>query len=281
MSRQRERIFNIPGVVLALIVLLLAIHGLRELLTPEADLELLQRFAFVPGRFTFAFDPDKVSHAYNDLARGQEVKAEIARYFLGDGEIQWWTPLTYAFLHGSWAHVGVNCLWFVAFGAAVARRIMALRFIAFFIVTAIAGALMHYLMHMADLEPVIGASAAVSGAMGAVTRFAFQPGAPLGDTLGLGPRHGEALTYRLPAPPLREVLQDRRAVTFLAVWFVVNFVFGYFSVELGGGDATIAWEAHVGGFLAGFFLFPWFDPKIKLLPPHLNAADRTFGRREG
>jgi membrane associated rhomboid family serine protease len=259
---EREKIFNIPGIVVALVALLLAIHGLRELLTPEHDLELIQRFAFVPGRFTFAFDPDKVSQAYNEVARSGEVKAEIARYFLGDGTVQWWTPLTYAFLHGNWAHVGFNCLWFVAFGAAAARRMLIWRFMAFFAVTAIAGALMHFLTHMADLEPVIGASAVVSGLMAAVTRFAFQPGAPLGETLGLGARrHGEPSTYRLPAPPLREILRDRRAVSFLAIWFLVNFIFGAFSPQLGGGDAPVAWEAHIGGFLAGFFLFPWFDPK--------------------
>jgi membrane associated rhomboid family serine protease len=267
MAPERERIFNIPGVVLALVVILLAIHGLRALLTPEHDLQLLQRFAFVPGRFTFAFDPDMVSHAYNEVARKEEMKAEIARYFLGDGDVQWWTPLTYAFLHGNWAHVGFNCLWLVAFGAAVARRFMAMRFLVFFVVTAIAGALMHFLTHMADLEPVIGASAVVSGTMAAATRFAFQPGAPLGETLGLGHRHGDAGTYRLPAPPLREVFKDRRVVSFLAVWFLVNFVFGYFSLQLGAADATVAWEAHIGGFLAGFFLFPWFDPKIEQQVP--------------
>jgi membrane associated rhomboid family serine protease len=266
MPEQRERIFNLPGVVVGLIAVLLAIQGLRGLLTPEQDIDILQRFAFVPGRFTFAFDPDKVSHAYNELAKTSQVQAEIARFFLGDGDVQWWTPVTYAFLHANWMHVGVNCLWFAAFGAAVARRFTTWRFIAFFIVTAIAGALMHFLTHMAALEPVIGASAAVSGTMAAVARFAFQQGAPLGETLGFGRRHGETSTYQLPAPPLREVLTDRRAVSFLGMWFLINFIFGAFAAPLGASDATIAWEAHIGGFLAGFFLFPWFDPKPALPP---------------
>jgi membrane associated rhomboid family serine protease len=263
---EREKIFNIPGVVLALIAVLLAIHGLRGLLTPETDLDILQRFAFVPGRFTFAFDPNKVSQAFNEYARTDPMRAATASFFLGDGNVQWWTPVTYAFLHGSWTHVGFNCLWFAGFGAAVARRFTTWRFILFFLVTAVAGALMHFLTHMAALEPVIGASAAVSGTMAAVARFAFQPGAPLGETLGFGMRHGEAGTYQLPAPPLREVLTDRRAVSFLGIWFLINFIFGIFSLPLGTGDATIAWEAHIGGFLAGFFLFPLFDPKSAPLP---------------
>ncbi len=196
MHQQRERIFNLPGVVVALIAILFAIHGLRELLSPENDLDILRRFAFVPGRFTFAFDPDKVSRAYNALAQTDQVRAEIARFFLGDGEPQWWTPVTYAFLHGNWMHVGLNCLWFAAFGAAVARRFTTWRFVIFFIVTAVAGAALHYLTHMADLAPVIGASAAVSGTMAAVTRFAFQPGAPLGETPGFwhAPRRSEYLS---------------------------------------------------------------------------------------
>jgi membrane associated rhomboid family serine protease len=145
-SRQREKIFNIPGVVLALIVLLLAIHGLRGLLTPEQDFDILRDMAFVPARFTYAFDPHLVEKAFDQIAIANQLQAEALTRLLGDGTVQWWTPLTYAFLHGSWAHVGFNCLWFVAFGAAVARRIMAMRFIAFFVVTAIAGALMHYLI---------------------------------------------------------------------------------------------------------------------------------------
>ena len=252
---RRERIFNIPPVVVGVCALLLLIYGLGTLVTAETYGRLIIRFAFVPGRFTFAVDPDRVSAAFNRIAGHDEVRAQVAVAFLGDGTAQWWTVLTYAFLHGSWTHVGVNCLWLVAFGGAVAKRVRALRFLALLAVSAVAGAFVHYLTHIADLEPVVGASAAVSGAMGAATRFVFQGGAFKG-------RYGEDRddALRRPALSLRQCFTDRRALSFIAVWFVSNLLFGVSGATPGLGDATVAWEAHVGGFLAGLLLFGWFDP---------------------
>ena len=134
-----------------------------------------------------------------------------------------------------------------------------MRFLLFCAVAAVAGALVHYLTHMADLQPVVGASAVVSGTMAAVVRFAFQPGAPLGAALGFSDRRADHV-YRLPALPLREVASNRNAVTFLGLWFFANFLFGVFPATAGMADANIAWEAHIGGFLVGFFGFRWFDP---------------------
>ncbi len=56
-----------------------------------------------------------------------------------------WTFVTYSLLHGSWMHLGVNGVWLLAFGSAVARRFGVLRFLSFFAVTAAAGAAMHLL----------------------------------------------------------------------------------------------------------------------------------------
>ena len=100
---------------------------------------------------------------------------------------------------------------------------------------------------------MIGASAALSGHMAAAIRFMFQPGAPLGLF-----RVGGKAAFRVPAHGLSEALGDRRVVLFLVVWFAVNIATGLFST-VGDGD-TIAWQAHIGGFLAGLFLFPLFDP---------------------
>ena len=259
MRTRQERIFNLPPVVLWIVALLAAIEGFSRLISPEAYLEILRRFAFVPGRFTFAFDPDRVSLAVNSIAGDAGLRAQAAAFFLGDGKLQWWTPLTYAFLHGGWLHVGTNCLWFAAFGSAVARRFGARRFLLFCAAAAIAGALMHYVTHMTDLQPVVGASAAVSGVMAAAVRFVFQPGAPLGESLGFA-RADESMAYRQPSLPLREILFNRGAISFLFFWFLTNFLFGAIPMPLGVADATVAWEAHIGGFLAGLLAFRWFDP---------------------
>ncbi len=259
MRRAKERIFNAPAPIVGIIALLVLIEALCQSISSPAFLEILQTFAFVPGRFTYAFDPDRVSAAYNALAQRDEQQAELARFFLGDGRPLWWTPLTYAFFHGGWLHVGMNSLWFVAFGSAVARRFGTLRFLIFCAATAIAGAAMHYVTHISDLQPVVGASAVVSGAMAAAARFVFQPGAPLGETLGFADRAEQDQAYRLPALPLLKIFSNRGAISFLGFWFLANFLFGVMPGSFGITDATIAWEAHIGGFLVGLLAFRWFD----------------------
>jgi membrane associated rhomboid family serine protease len=269
MRRAKERIFNVPTPIVGIIALLVLIEAACELMPPQLFLETLQNFAFVPGRFTFAFDPDRVSAAYNAIARQDQERAQLERFFLGDGRPLWWTPITYAFLHGGWLHVGVNSLWFVAFGSAVARRFGTARFLLFCAAAAIAGAAMHYVTHISDLQPVVGASAVVSGAMAAAVRFVFQPGAPLGETLGFAERAEQDQAYRLPALPLPEIFSNRSAISFLGFWFLANFLFGVMPGPLGITDATVAWEAHIGGFLVGLLAFRWFDP-----PPPAGGVRR-------
>ena len=103
---------------------------------------------------------------------------------------------------------------------------------------------------------MIGASATVSGAMAAAMRFVFQHGGPLG-SLGRG---DDENSYRVPAAPLSAMLRDPRILAFLAVWFGVNFIFGMGAVSMPGMEGTVAWQAHVGGFLAGLLGFALFDP---------------------
>jgi membrane associated rhomboid family serine protease len=55
-------------------------------------------------------------------------------------------------------------------------------------------------------------------------------------------------------------LRNGRVLLFLAVWFGLNLLFGLSSLSLGESGQSIAWEAHIGGFLAGLLLFPLFDP---------------------
>jgi len=68
-------------------------------------------------------------------------------------------------------------------------------------------------------------------------------------------------------------LRNGRVLGFLAVWFGVNIIFGVYPIAVGmEGGTDVAWQAHIGGFLAGLLLFSWFDPV-----PHAvdNAADAS------
>jgi membrane associated rhomboid family serine protease len=235
-TRTSEPIFNVPAVVLAIIgVFVLVRAGEELLLTSEEDIAFLYYFAFVPARYDGSLVP--------------------AGSFPGGLGAQIWTFFTYAFIHGDIVHLGMNSVWFLPFGSAVARRFGVLRFGAFFAATAAAGALTHLLTHRGEVLPMIGASAAVSGFMAGAVRFAFQHGGPL--TVF---RNEDPAAYLVPAAPLVSALRDPRILVFLAAWFGLNLLFGVGSFSLPGGEQSIAWEAHIGGFLAGLLLFSLFDP---------------------
>ena len=257
----RQPVFNIPAPILLVLTGLLLVHLVRQIIPEAWDDAAFTRLAFVPGRLTFAFDRDSVIGAMMTLAaRGSEGyrQAAAGRFFLGDGSLQPWTMLSYALLHADWTHVGLNGIWLLAFGTPVARRTHFKGFLAFFATTALAGAAVQYLAHPLDLVPVIGASAAVSGCMGATLRFMFQPrvstSAPSSAALEAD-RRGDLQ----PVLPLRAIWTDRRALTFLIAWFGTNLLFGLGSIGFGLSSGPIAWEAHIGGFCAGLLLFPLFD----------------------
>ncbi len=253
-SFDQERAFARSNTaVFAILGLLAAIHALRLVLSPVDDFRMVAALAFTPAQFTLPFDQEGVMRAAAQAIAQGSIDREEAAWLLGGG-VRWWSVLTYALLHGSFAHLALNGVWLLAFGSAVCRRFGPARFCTLFCVTALFGALAHYLVYPLGLQPVIGASAAVSGAMGAAVRFAFAPGAPLGAGAA---RSRDLSAYRRPAPPLAATLTEPRALAFLAVWFAGNFLFGAWAPV---GDAPVAWQAHIGGFVAGFLLFPLFDP---------------------
>jgi membrane associated rhomboid family serine protease len=232
---RRERMLNVP----AAIVVLLAVLGLVQLLlmfvlTAEQTTEFLLLFAFIPARYDFS--------VLSDVAWPGGWAADI------------WTFVTYALIHANLSHLIFNAVWLLAFGSPVAQRFGPLRFTAFMAMTAAAGAAVHLATHFGELLPMVGASAAISGAMAAAGRFAFQRGGPLEMW------RDRAEACRVPAAPLSVSLRDARVIAFLLVWFGVNILFGVFSMGMPGVEQAIAWQAHIGGFLAGLLAFAAFDP---------------------
>ena len=270
-SPDRQPVFNIPTCLVVLLVVLIGLHALRMVLPDARDADLLVRFSFVPGRFSYLWDPSgvmaRLSLLHLDEPDGLR-QMQVARFFIGNGSVQPWTVLTYALLHGSWSHVGLNSIWLLAFGTPVARRFGPARFLAFLSLGAIAGALAHYAVFAFDFAPLIGISAAVSACMAATTRFMFQPGRQV-SLAGAG----EQSLVRGPSVPLRRVLWDRRAAVFIAVWFLTNLFTGLGASTLGLSEAPIAWQAHIGGFLFGLLCFAAFDPVRADLPDPVPPTD--------
>ncbi len=272
---ERQPVFNIPAPIVVVLAVLLLVHLVRQIIPDAWDDAAFSHLAFVPGRLTFAFDRDAVIDAMMSLAaQGSEGyrQASAGRFFLGDGSLQPWTMVSYALLHADWTHVGLNGVWLLAFGTPVARRTTFKRFLALLATTALAGAVVQYLAHPLDLAPVIGASAAVSGCMGATLRFMFQPRLP---TVAFHDAAIETPRWPVIAPvqPLRAIMTDRRAVTFLIAWFGTNLLFGLGSIGFGLSSGPIAWQAHIGGFCAGLLLFPLFDgPSVREEPPFDKPA---------
>lgn len=232
---RREAAVNAPGVVVGLVLALAAVHVVRQALPERTDDWVLTVFSFWPARFD-------AGTGYGALVPGG-LPADV------------WTFVTYALLHGSWAHLGINAIWLLAFGSPVAWRFGAVRFLLFSAACSVAGAALHLAFHLGALVPVVGASAAISGQMAAALRFIFQPGAPL----GLFRVQGRS-AFRVPAHGLREVLRDRRILLFVATWLGLNVLLGVGLGTIAGAGGEIAWQAHVGGFIAGLLLFPLFDP---------------------
>ena len=241
---------------MALIGLMIAIQGLRSVLSTDVDTRLILTFAFVPASLTRFLDAQAVANAASVLVGRDGASVQDIVMLLGPKGYRWWTPFTYALLHGGWTHVLVNSVWLAAFGSAVARRFGGLRFLLFFFVTALGGVAAHCMTHALEFAPLVGASAAISGSMAAAARFAFAPGAPLGPNA----RRGTLEAYEGAPLPLRDLLRDTRVMTFLATWFGANYIFGALMTPVGIADASIAWEAHIGGFVTGFLLFRVFDP---------------------
>ena len=74
---------------------------------------------------------------------------------------------------------------------------------------------------------------------------------------------------------LRGVFVERRALIFLGIWLVTNFIFGAGAQTFGLSDAPVAWVAHVGGFFAGLLLFPLFDRPFRAASDDWGACAQT------
>ncbi|MTI42242.1 membrane associated rhomboid family serine protease [Roseibium hamelinense] len=224
---------NLPPVIVWLSGVMIAIHVARTFLLPDSwNGNILLYFAFWPVRY----QPDLLLSGSAPGGFGADI----------------WSFVTYGLLHGGAMHIIFNLLWMAIFGSAVARRFGIARFLILSAACAAGGAVLHLMTHWGESAPMIGASAAVSGQMAVAIRFIFELGGPLGAF-----RRSDDAAYRVPAMPLNACFQNPQVLGFTAVWFGLNLFFGLVG---GGGSGSIAWQAHIGGFITGLALFPLLDP---------------------
>jgi membrane associated rhomboid family serine protease len=146
------------------------------------------------------------------------------------------TPLTSMFLHGGWMHLLGNMLFLWIYGDNVEDAMGHARYLLFYFICGIAAVLAQALADPHSAYPIIGASGAISGILGAYLLL-FPRAKVL--TLVLLPFF--FTTLRLPA------------MSLLLLWFAVQLIS---ELAVAGGDASVAFRAHIGGFLAGMLLAP-------------------------
>jgi membrane associated rhomboid family serine protease len=225
----RQPFLRAPAVVLALAAVLLAIEAVSQFVFPDDRAQLFVQFGFVPARYSHAF---------------------LATHLMNGGSLfdRALPFVSYIFLHADWTHVAINTIWLLPFGTVVARRYGVVLFLLFFLLCGIAGAAFHLTLNWGSTSPVIGASAAVSGLMGAAFRMM-----PEG-----------------PYAPLHPLF-SRIVIIWSVVWIALNAVVGITGFGTGPGIHTVAWEAHIGGYFAGLLLAGPLDALRALRLPRQNA----------
>jgi len=148
--------------------------------------------------------------------------------------------ITSQFLHGSWAHALMNAAFVLAFGAPVGRFLGprfggAVAFFSFYLLCGVLACLGFAIFNWSQDAPMVGASGAASGLMGAAARL-------IGGHGRVGPLFSQAVTGMGLA------------------WIIVNVIMAFTGGALipGAGEAGVAWEAHLTGFAAGVLLIAPF-----------------------
>lgn len=167
----------------------------------------------------------------------------IPAHFLSDPATAWTTFFSSMFLHGGWFHI-INNMWVLfIFGDNVEARMGKIRYLIFYLLSGVAAGLLQSFLLPSSEVPMIGASGAVAGVLGAY--------------LILFPR--SRIASLVPILFIFTIIEIP-AMLFLIFWFVSQLYSGLFAVQ-GGGGSGIAWWAHIGGFLFGVIMVSFFAVK--------------------
>jgi len=219
----RQPFFRAPSIVLWLVGTLVALHAVRILLPGSRAQDMVYEYGLMPARYSRAFLESRMLDPGTVWDRAVPF-------------------VSYMGLHNDWTHLGINCLFLLAFAPIIARRFGSVLFLLFFIVCGVAGALAYLAFNWGSPAPVVGASGAISGLMAAALRMlpGQTPWAVAGET------------------PLAPIF-SRQMLVFTGMLVVISVLSGVAGLPLGGENAQVAWQAHLGGYAAGLFLCGPFD----------------------
>jgi membrane associated rhomboid family serine protease len=161
----------------------------------------------------------------------------------------WATVFTSMFMHGGWMHLGFNMLFLWIFGDNIEDSMGHVRYLVFYLTCGVAAALAQAFVNPGSTVPMVGASGAISGVLGAY--LLLHPRATVRTMIFLGVF---VTMVHLPA------------LIVLGLWFLMQLVSAAFSSS---GEPGVAFWAHIGGFVAGMALVPLFK---KANVPLLQAA---------
>ncbi len=221
---------NTPWVTWSLIVLNFGIFVMVWLLPEKPLMHLFYFYGLVPARY---------------------VSSEWAAWAgLPTGD---YAPfVTHMFLHGNWLHVIFNMWMLWIFGDNVEDRMGALRFIAFYLVCGLVAGGLQILANPEATTPVVGASGALAGIMGAY--YFMYP-------------YSRIVIWVFFMPLFFEV----PAIAFLGVWVMVQ-LYKATNGLMGGSTVTdVAWWGHLGGFIAGMLLYRLFLLPGRGSPPGFDS----------
>jgi membrane associated rhomboid family serine protease len=165
--------------------------------------------------------------------------------------------LTNMFLHGGWLHI-IGNMWFLhLFGSTVEDRMGHGKFLIFYLLSGVAASALYFMVDIHSTVPAFGASGAIAGVMGAYIMMF-----PHARILTLIP------IFFLP------FFVELSAFFYIGFWFFLQLFSGTLSLSSQATGGGVAWWGHIGGFIAGVVVLPFFRRKQ---PPHRRSyPDETY-----
>jgi membrane associated rhomboid family serine protease len=197
--------------------------------------------AIIAANFLVFFYELSLGNEVNSFMRDWgAVPRLVTDYFDHPGDYPYrvlFTPITAMFVHGGWLHILGNMLFLWVFGDNVEDAIGHVSYLFFYLLAGIAAATAQIWVDTGSMLPMVGASGAIAGVLGAYV--VLYPRATIAAVIF------PFVFWALPIP----------AFVLIGLWFFLQLLSGAASIGTAvGASEGVAWWAHIGGFLAGLVL---------------------------